>query len=81
MALTFKLDEKQMQELRRQHAEQIQSRKDLSENLAKWLALLVGAITGSDDEDVQPQIDAHAAQVRVQREKLQTAINNQTQGE
>lgn len=76
MALNIKLDDKQMQELRRQHAERIQASKDLSDNLSKWLALLVTAISG-DSEDVQPQIDEHAAQVRAVREKLQTAINKQ----
>ena len=80
MALTFKLDEKQMNELRRQHAERIEASKDLSDNLSKWLALLVKTL-GGDDENIQAQINENAANVRATREKLQTAVDNQTKGE
>lgn len=80
MALTFKLDDKQMQELRQQHTEQVQATNDLSDNLSKWLALLVKTF-GGDDEDVQAQIQEQAAQVRAAREKLQTSVNNQTKGD
>lgn len=77
MALTIKLDEKQMQELRQQHAEQVKASRDLSDNLGKWLALLVKTF-GGEDENVQAQIDESAVNVRHVREKLQTSINNQT---
>lgn len=80
MALTFRLDDKQMQELRQQHMEQVQATNDLSDNLSKWLALLVKTF-GGDDEDVQAQIQEQAAQVRAAREKLQTSVNNQTKGD
>lgn len=81
MALNIRIDEKQMQELRQQHAEQVQASKDLSDNLSKWLALLVKTFGGSEGEDVQPQIDQQAANVRAVREKLQTSVDNQTKGE
>lgn len=77
MPLTIKLDEKQMQELRDQHAEQVKASKDLSDNLSKWLALLVKTF-GGEDENVQAQIDENAARIHAAREKLQTSINNQT---
>lgn len=80
MALKIKFDESQMQELRQQHAEQVQANRDLSDNLSKWLALLVKTF-GGESEDVQPQIDQQAANVRAVREKLQTSIDNQTKGE
>lgn len=80
MALKIRFDESQMQELRQQHAERVQSNKDLSDNLSKWLALLVKAF-GGESEDVQPQIDQQAANVRAVREKLQSSVNNQPKGD
>lgn len=83
MALKVKFDDAQLERL-------VTSIDNLSENLAKWqgdhaeavkkgfgdlVQALVGGIGG--DDDTQEQIDAHAIQVRTQREKLQTALNNQ----
>lgn len=55
-----------------------------SVDLAKWLAAIALAASTPDDNSaaVQAQIDKHAAEIRTEREKLQSSINrNQPKGE
>lgn len=55
-----------------------------SDNLGKWLsAIALAASTPNDNStEVQQRIDEYAAQIRTQREKLQSSINrNQPEGE
>lgn len=55
-----------------------------SVDLAKWLAAIALAASTPDDNSaaVQAQIDKHAAEIRTEREKLQSSLNrNQPEGE
>lgn len=57
---------------------------EASANIGKWLsAIALAASTPNDNSaEVQKQIDQHAAEIRTQREKLQSSINrNQPEGE
>lgn len=57
---------------------------EASANIGKWLSAIALAASTPDDNsaEVQKRIDEYAAQVRVRREKLQSAINrNQPEGE
>lgn len=85
MALTFKLEASQMEQI----AGLTTAVNNLSDNLAKWqadtalavaqgFADLVIVLGGGDIEDIQAKIDENAARVNAIREKLQTSINNQS---
>lgn len=78
MALTFKLDDKQLQELRQQHAEQIEATNNLSDNLSKWLALLVETLGGHDDG--QARIDAAASGLKSSTDTLDDAVQQHNKG-
>lgn len=61
-----------------------ESINNASENLGKWLSAIALATSTPDDNsaEVQKQIDKHAAEIRIQREKLQSSIDrNQPEGE
>lgn len=61
-----------------------ESINNASENLGKWLSAIALATSTPDDNsaEVQKQIDKHAAEIRIQREKLQSSIDrNQLEGE
>ena len=85
MAITLKLDPEQLQSI-------VDAVNSLSDNLGKWQAQeiavidqgftdLVETLGGSRSEDVQARINQVADTVRAVKDRLQTSIDAQQEGD
>lgn len=92
MALTFKLDEAQLQAIINETTMLSQEVRALSENVAKWQAeqvtatkegftALAGILSGSDEERLQEIIDTIATSLNISADDIQTALNQPRQKE
>ena len=93
MAITLRLDDRQMAELRESNRKVVEGLAALSDNLAKWqaqqvvaieqgFAALVTILSGDEDpEEVQRKIEQNAELIRGLRQRLQVSVDNQTKGE